>query len=221
MQECKKLIHHKDKLNYRDSELMSTKFNIDVQDLIEPCTPSKQRLITMMNNNISIQELKVKDKMDQFLAKMYANNEIVKKRMELLNKRSELPRYTPTVFQFNKSTKSYEIEGEINDLSRIKYPKLYTIIEQIFNLMLPNIHRSLNIYPLSSKTHRQEGFGENKGKSKILSGLNKTINSNDNNEYKNSYKVIVKMTDHQFMYKGACFYEGGRFHSEGFDKIDY
>ena len=203
--QSKKLIQNKDKLNYRDSKLTSTTIKFDIQDLIEPCTPSKQRLDTMMNNNKSIEEQKVKDKIDQVFAAMYAGNEIVKKRMELKNKRSELPKYTPTIFQLNKSTKLYEIQGEINDLSRIKYPKLYTIIEQVFNLMLPNIHRSLNIYPLSSETHGQEGFGIIRTNQDIICRIK--LYSKDNNKYKNSYKVIVKMTDHQFMHEKSCFYK--------------
>ena len=221
---CALLIKDKNKLNYRNPKLTSLDSDsyVQIQDLIEPSTPSKQRLLDQQTVDETKSSLN-QDLMTGFAISLSSRNtkKSLQKSMALNKKRDKLPRFTPTLFAINKTTKSYEIKGEINDLPRFQNVELYTIIEQIFNKMLPNIKRCLSIYPLQSGEHSQSGFGMNKEYESQMKSLHKQLKDQDNaQKFKDSYKVIVKMTDYQFMEKSG-FYNGGKFHSEGFQDIDH
>ena len=205
--QCKILIGDKQKMDYRNPDLTNknTLKNIQIQDIIEPCTPLWP-----------FQDIENERKQDE-----ERENEKVKSDLIIDN----IYTYIPAVFELNKEKDLYQIKSEINDLSYNHHPKLYSIIQQIFNKMEPMIERCINIYP--NKVEQGNNiFGKiNVETMKVTNivqieneagGVMKFDFTPDREFLFDKYYVIVKMTDYQFLSKDDSSYGGGNFHSEGF-----
>ena len=127
IQEARILMYNRRKLNYRNPELTNKEkvSNVQIQDLIEPCNPY------MLNHNVNVHSV----------SEMY--------NMQKSNTKDVFT-WIPAIFQKDKHSDSYKLISEINDLPKHHHLNLYTIIEKIFNKMVPNINRCLNIYPCTT-----------------------------------------------------------------------
>eukprot|EP01083_Nonionella_stella_P006118 17737_1 len=184
---CDCLRIDKSKLNYRNHDLtnLDGTGHMQIQDLIEPCNPTKAQLISQPTQSANTSE-------------------------------TEIPPWIPTVFKRNPSTNVFEIQSEINDLPQCEHHELYDIIQQIFNHMVPGINRCLNVYPIASST-QQIDLSEKPNETITCSSLAANIKQKHaSGKVYDEYKVVIKMTDYQFMDEAHSHYVGGDFHSEGF-----
>ena len=195
LQECKSLIHNKQKLNYRNIEITNVDSNsyLKIQELIEPSTPSKYGLFY------------------QPLLSKYYN-------IYSWRNHKNIPKFIPTLFKYNQSIKKYEIKGEINDLPRFQYVELYKTIQEIFNKLVPNINRCLDIYPLESDKCSDNNFLRQT--EELESKISKLMTKMKRNITYHSYKVIVKMMDYQFMHKKLSRYRSGSNYCDAFTNLD-